>query len=370
MGHDNHREWDVIGRRPSGPQRPWVSPGRHVPPDQSPNRGQDHMSPHRTRLGGGGGTPRREPDVCVGMAVSKVPLAVALRPTDDRWRVSHDAPGMAILVERWRTIQPVRIVLEATGGLEVPVVGALAEAGLPVVVVNPRHARDVATATGRLAKTDPLEAQGLAHVAAAVRPTPRPLPEAQAQALSALLTRRRQLVQRLTAERRRLQSAPHRMRADIQAHLAWLERRLARTDADLAAGSRSRPLWCAQDAMLQRPPGVGPVLSRTLVADVPAWGLLHCTEIAALIGVAPCNDDSGTLRGTRVVWGGRAHVRAVLSMSTWSAVRHNPVLNAFYERLRAAGQAAKVALTASMHTRLTILNARIKHRTRWQAKPA
>jgi transposase len=183
-------------------------------------------------------------------------------------------------------------------------------------------------------------------------------------------TWRRQLVQRLTAERRRLQSAPHRIRADIQAHLAWLERRLARTDADLAAGSRSSPLWCAKDEMLQRPPGVGPVLSRTLVADVPELGLLHRTEIAALIGVAPCNDDSGTLRGTRVVWGGRAHVRAVLSMSTWSAVRHNPVLNAFYERLRAAGQAAKVALTASMRTRLTILNARIKHRTRWQAKPA
>ena len=311
-----------------------------------------------------------EPGVFVGIDVSKVQLDVALRPTDDHWPVSNDEPGSALLVERLRTIQPTLLVLEATGGREGPVAGALAEAGLPVVVVNPRHARDFAKATGRLAKTDPLEAQGLAHFAEAVRPTPRPLPDAQAHALSALLTRRRQLVQMLTAERRRLQSAPQRIRADIQAHIAWLERRLARTDADLAAGIRSSPLWCATDEILQSTPGVGPVLSRTLVAEVPELGLLNRKEIAALIGVAPLNYDSGTLRGKRVVWGGRAHVRAVLYMSTLSAVRHNPVLKAFYERLRAAGKAAKVALTASMRKLLTILNAMIKHRTRWQAKPA
>ena len=311
-----------------------------------------------------------EPDVFVGIDVSKVQLDVALRPSDDRWPVSNDEPGIATLVERVRTIQPALIVLEATGGLEVPVAGALAEAGLPVVVVNPRHARDVAKATGRLAKTDPLDAHGLAHVAAAVRPTPRPLPDAQAQAWSALLTRRRQLVQRLTAERRRLQSAPQRIRADIQAHIAWLERRLVRTDDDLAAGLRSSPLWRAKDEMLQSTPGVGPVLLRTLVADVPELGMLNRKEIAALIGVAPFNYDRGTLRGKRMVWGGRAHVRAVLYMSTLSAVRHNPVLKAFYERRRAAGKAAKVALTASMRKLLTILNAMIKHRTRWQAKPA
>jgi transposase len=311
-----------------------------------------------------------EPDVFVGIAVSKVQLDVALRPSADRWPVSHDEPGIAPVVERLRTIQPALIVLEATGGLEVPVAGALAEAGRPVVVVNPRHARDVATATGRLAKTDPLDAQGLAHVAEAVRPTPRPLPDAQAQALSALLTRRRQLVQRLTAERRRLQSAPQRIRADSQAHIAWLERRLVRTADDLAAGLRSSPLWRAPDEMLQSTPGVGPVLSRTLGADVPELGMLNRQEIAALIGVAPFNDDSGTLRGKRMVWGGRAHVRAVLYMRPLSAVRHNPVLKAFYERLRAAGKAAKVALTASMRTLLTILNAMIKPRTRWQAKTA
>src|SRR5919197_2866436 len=199
---------DVTGRRPSGRERPWVSPGRDVPPCQSPNRCQDRRSPYRTRPAGRGGTAMSAPQVFVGIDVSKAQLDVALRPTNDCWHVNHDAAGIAGLVERLRTVQPTLVVLEATGGLAVPVTGALADAGLPVVVVNPRHARDVATATGRLAKTDSLDARGLAPCAEAVRPTPRPLPEAQAQALSALLTRRRQLVQMLTAERRRLQTAP------------------------------------------------------------------------------------------------------------------------------------------------------------------
>jgi transposase len=307
-----------------------------------------------------------DPQVFVGIDVSKAQLDVALRPTDDGWHVNHDESGIAGLVERLRTVQPTLVVLEATGGLEVPVTGALAEAGLPVVVVNPRHARDFAQATGRLAKTDTLDARGLAHFAEAVRPTPRPLPEAQAQALSALLTRRRQVVQMLTAERRRLQTAPQQIRADIQAHITWLTRRLARTDDDVAAAISSSPLWRATDAILQSTPGVGPILSRTLVAEVPELGVLNRQEIAALIGVAPLNRDSGTWRGKRAVWGGRAHVRAVLSMSTLAAVRHNPVLKAFYERLRAVGKAPKVALTACMHKLLTILNAMLKHRTPWQ----
>jgi transposase len=228
-----------------------------------------------------------EPQVFVGIDVSKARLDVALRPTDDCWHVNNDESGIAGLVERLRTVQPTLIVLEATGGLEGPVTGALAEAGLPVVVVNPRHARDVAKATGRLAKTDTLEARGLAHVAEAVRPTPRPLPEAQAQALSALLTRRRQLVQRLTAERRRLQTAPRPIREDIQAHITWLTRRLARTDADVAAAIHASPLWRATDEILQSTPGIGPILSRTLVVEVPELGVLNRQEIAALIGVAP-----------------------------------------------------------------------------------
>lgn len=304
-----------------------------------------------------------EPQVCVGIDVCKAQLDVALRPTDACWHVNHDEAGIATLLERLQTVQPTLIVLEATGGLEVPVTGALAEAGLPVVVVHPRHARDVANATGRLAKTDTLDARGLAHFAEAVRPTPRPLPDAQAQALSALLTRRRPVGPRLTAERRRLQSAPQRIRADIQAHIAWLERRLARTDEDLAAAIRSSPLWRTTDEILQSMPGVGPVLSRTLVAEVPELGLVNRQEIAALIGVAPFNDDRGTLRGKRAVWGGRAHVRAVLYMSTLAAVRHNPVLKAFYERLRAIGKAPKVARTACLRKLLTMLNAMLKHRT-------
>jgi transposase len=311
-----------------------------------------------------------DPQVFVGIDVSKAQLDVALRPTDDRWHVSNEESGIAGLSERLQAVQPPLVVLEATGGLEVPVTGALADAGLPVVVVHPRHARAFAKATGRLAKTDPLDAQGLAHVAEAGRPTPRPLPEAQAQAWSALLTRPRQLVQMLTAERRRVQTAPQRIRADIQAHIAWLARRLARTDADLAAAIRSSPLWRTTDEMLPSTPGVGPILSRTLVAEVPELGAVNRQEIAALIGVAPFNRDSGPRRGKRAVWGGRAHVRAVLSMSTLAAVRHNPVLKAFYERLRAVGKAPKGALTACMRKLLTILNARLKHRTPWRENDA
>jgi transposase len=269
-----------------------------------------------------------------------------------------------------QAIQPALIVVEATGGLEVPMAGALAAAARPVVVGNPRHARDFANATGRLAKTETLEARGLAHFAAAVRPTPRPLPEAHAQELSALVTRRRQLVQRLTAERHCLQSAAPRIRVDIQAHIAWLERRLARSDDDLAAAIRASPLWRVKDEILQSTPGIGPVLSRTLVAEVPALGALNRQASAALVGVAPFTRDSGTWRGKRSIWGGRAHVRAVRYMSTLTAVRYHPVLQVFYERLRAAGKAAKVALTASMRKLLTILNAMIKHRTRWQEKTA
>jgi transposase len=370
MRHHNQREWDVTGRRPAGRARPWVRLGRHVPPDQRPHRGQDHRSPPRPRLGGGGGPPRSAPAGCVGLDGSQGPRDVARRPSADRWPVSHAAPGMTSLGERLRTMQPALIVREATGGLEVPGAGAVAAAGRPVVVGKPRPARDVAHATGRLAQTAPLEAQGLAHVAAAVRPRPRPRPDAPAHALSALLTRRRPLVPRRTAARRRLPSAPQRMGADIQAPIPGLARRWARPAADLAAAIRSSPLWRATDERWQRRPGVGPVLSRTWVAAVPAWGLLNRQASAARIGVAPCNGDRGTLRGKRVVWGGRAQVRAVLSRSTWSAVRHTPVLKAFYARLRAAGNAAKVALTARRRKLLTLLNAMITHPTCGHAQTA
>lgn len=307
-----------------------------------------------------------EGPVFVGIDVAKAHLDIALRPTAEGWRVANDDAGIGPFVARMQALQPTLIVLEATGGLEVPVTTALTAAGLPVVVVNPRQARDFAKATGRLAKTDALDAHGLAHVAEAVRPVPRPLPDAQTQALSAQLARRRQLLDMLIAEKNRLGSAPPTIQADIQAHIAWLERRLADLNDDLGQAIRASPVWRAQDDLLQSTPGVGPVLSHTLVADLPELGTLSRQQIAALVGVAPLNRDSGTLRGKRTVWGGRAQVRAVLYMSTLVAVRYNPVLHTFYERLRRAGKAPKVALTACMRKLLTILNAMVKHRTPWQ----
>lgn len=307
-----------------------------------------------------------EGPVFVGIDVAKAHLDIALRPTAEAWRVANDDAGIAPLVARLQDLQPALIVLEATGGLEVPVTAALTAAGLPVVVVNPRHARDFAKATGRLAKTDALDAHGLAHFAEAVRPAPRPVPNAQTQALSAQLARRRQLLDMLTAEKNRLGSAPRTIQADIQAHITWLERRLADLTDDLGKAIRASPVWREQDDLLQSTPGVGPVLSHTLVADLPELGTLSRQQIAALVGVAPLNRDSGTLRGQRTVWGGRAQVRAVLYMSTLVAVRYNPVLQTFYERLRRAGKAPKVALTACMRKLLTILNAMVKHRTPWQ----
>jgi transposase len=306
----------------------------------------------------------------VGIDGSKAQLDVARRPTDDCGPGNHDESAIAGLVERLRTGPPPLVVLEATGGWEVPVPGARAEAGLPVVVGHPRHARDGANATGRLAKTASLEARGRAPGAAAGRPTPRPLPEAQAHAWSAVLTRRRPWVPRLTAERRRLQTAPQPIQADIQAHITGVTRRLARTAAAVAAAIHSRPRWRATDEMLQSTPGVGPLLSRTLVAEVPELGGLTRQEIAALMGVAPLTGESATWRGKRAVWGGRAPVRAGRYRSTLAAVRHHPVLKAFDERLRAVGKAPKVALTAWMRKLLTLRNAMLKHRTPWHENDA
>lgn len=301
----------------------------------------------------------------VGIDVSKAQLDVAVRPSGETWTVAHDEVGLSALVARLRTLAPTLIVVEATGGLEVVLAGALATAALPVAVVNPRQVRDFARSTGTLAKTDRLDAQSLAHFAEALRPPPRPLPDAQAQELSALLQRRRQLVEMLTAEKNRLPLAARRVRPQLQAHITWLQHQITQFDDDLRALIRSSPLWRDKDDLLRSAPGVGPVLATTLVAALPELGTLTRQQIAALVGVAPLNRDSGTLRGRRTVWGGRAQVRTVLYMSTLVAVRHNPVLVAFYQRLRAAGKAPKVALTACMRKLLTILNAMLKHRTRW-----
>lgn len=308
------------------------------------------------------------PQVVVGIDVAKAQLDIALRPIGTRWTVSNDDAGIADLVTRLQGIGPQLIVLEATGGFQRAVVAALAAAALPVVVVNPRQARDFAKATGQRAKTDALDARALAHFAEAIRPTPRPVPDAQTEELRALLARRRQLIARRTAEHNRLGSAPRRLQADIEAHITWLDARLAALDDDLDTTLRASPVWREQEELLRSVPGIGPVCARTLVLDLPELGTLTRQRLAALVGVAPLHRDSGTMRGTRSVWGGRAHVRTTLYMSTLVAVRYNPVLKRFYERLCAAGKAKKVALTAWMRKLLTILNAMVKHHAPWQVQ--
>lgn len=306
--------------------------------------------------------------VFVGIDVSKDRLDLAFRPTGERWAVAHTERGIRTVCRRLRTPAPALIVLEATGGRELPLTGALVAAGLPVVVVNPRQVRDFAKATGRLAKTDAIDAAVLAQFAEVVRPPVRPLPDAATQALSALLLRRRQLIAMLAAEKNRLGTAPAPVRKGIRAHITWLQGRLADLDEELAHTIRESPLWREKDDLLQSTPGVGPVLARTLLASLPELGTLTRQQIAALVGVAPLNRDSGTFRGTRRVWGGRAPVRAALYMSTLVATRFNPVIRAFYQRLCAAGKAKKVALTACMRKLLTILNAMLKYQTPWTIK--
>ena len=306
--------------------------------------------------------------VFVGIDVAKAQLDIALRPTGERWTVTNDEPGIATLVTRLQEIAPQLIGLEATGGYQRAVVAALAAAALPIVVVDPRQVRDFAKATGQLAKTDGLDARAVAHFAEAVRPTPRPVPDAQTEELRALLARRRQLIAMRTAEHNRLEHAPHRLRADIEAHIAWLDQRVAALDNDLDTTLRASPVWRERETLYRSVPGIGPVCARTLMLDLPELGTLSRQRIAALVGVAPFNRDSGTLRGSRTTWGGRAHVRAVLYMSTLVAVRYNPVLKQFYERLRTAGKVAKVALTACMRKLLTILNAMATHQKPWHVQ--
>jgi transposase len=258
------------------------------------------------------------------------------------------------------------VVLEATGGYEVPITVALGIAGIPVAVVNPRQVRDFARSLGKLAKTDRLDAQVLAHFGAATRPEPRPLPDAQTQELQALVARRRQVLQMHAAELQRRQRALPVVRQRIDRVLAVLEQELRDLDGDLHDRLRQSPLWREQEDLLRGVPGVGPALTFSLLAGLPELGTLSSKQVAALVGVAPLNRDSGRWRGKRVVWGGRANVRAALYMPTVVAVRWNPVLRDFYQRLVAAGKPKKVALVACMRKLLVILNAMLKHRTPWQ----
>jgi transposase len=303
--------------------------------------------------------------IYVGIDVAKAQLDIAVRPSGEQWTMPHDDAGIARLVSQLQGFSPTLIVLEATGGLELPVTAALAEAGLPVAVVNPRQVRDFAKATGRLAKTDTLDAQVLARFAEAVQPTPRPVPDAQAQELTALLARRRQLIAMSVAERQRLGSALPAVRVGIETHIAWLDQELANVDSELRRTIQDSALWRVKDRLLRSVPGVGPVLATTLIAELPELGSLNRKEVAALVGVAPLNRDSGSLRGRRTIWGGRRRVRTALYMGTLVATRHNPLLRSFYERLCEGGKAKKVALTACMHKLLTILNAMVKHDAAW-----
>jgi transposase len=305
--------------------------------------------------------------VFVGIDVSKAQLDLAVRP-EGSLALPHDEAGIAQVVKHLQPLAPTLIVLEATGGLELPLTGALAAAGLPVVVVNPRQVRDFAKAAGKLAKTDTLDAHILARFAEVMRPVPRPLLDEQSMALAAILARRRQLIEMLTAEKNRLSGARKAVRQSLRAHIAWLEREIEQTDVQMAQAIQNSPVWREKDDLLRSVPGVGPVLTTTLLAELPELGALTRKQIAALVGVAPLNRDSGTLRGKRTVWGGRAHVRAMLYMGALVATRYNSVIKAFYHRLCASGKAKKVALTACMRKLVIILNAMVKHRTPWRVE--
>ena len=302
----------------------------------------------------------------IGVDVSKRQLDVAVRPSGEVFQVKNDEAGLAQLVQRLQAWQPRLVVMEATGGMEVLAAASLTQARLAVAVVNPRQVRDFAKATGKLAKTDAMDAAVIAHFAEAIRPQVRPLGDQQIRHLSEQVTRRQQLVEMLTAERNRLAAMHDATRQDIQSHIEWLQKRLQDLDADLEQTIRKTPMWVERVNLLQSVPGIGPVVSSLLLVKLPELGHLSHKAISALVGVAPLNRDSGTMRGKRTIWGGRARVRAALYMAALVATRYNPVIKAFYERLLCKGKLKKVALTACMHKLLTILNAVVKTGISWQ----
>lgn len=306
-------------------------------------------------------------EIFIGIDVSKAHLDIAVHAPASSWQVENSDTGIATLVTQLQAHQPTLIVLEATGGFELMLVAELAAAKLPVVVTNPRRVRNFARATGKLAKTDKLDAQMLAHFASALRPELRVLPTIQEEHLTALLTRRRQIVDMLTVEKNRLHTVRATMRTDIEEHLTWLREKLAKLDVEIDDFVHGSPLWSDKDALLQTAPGIGRVTASTLVAMLPELGQLNRQEIAALVGLAPVNRDSGKKRGKRRIFGGRGAVRSVLYMATLSAIKHNPTLRKFYEQLLARGKEKKVAITACMRKLLVLLNAMVRSNQPWQA---
>jgi transposase len=309
--------------------------------------------------------------VHVGIDVCKARLDVALLPRGEALSLTNDEEGIEALTQKLVEASATLVVLEATGGYERPLVAALAASQIAVAVLNPRQARDFAKATGRLAKTDKIDALVLARFAEAIRPTPKAPPEAEALEFQAILARRRQIIGMMVAEKNRLgASTSKKVRSRLEAHIRWLEKELARIDRDLEEVINQSPTFKENEALLRSVPGVGPVLSRTLLAELPELGSLSPRELSALVGVAPLNRDSGIFRGRRSVWGGRAKVREALYMGALIASRHNPHIKTFYERLVASGKPKKVALVACMRKLLTILNAVMRDRTPWRSPHA
>jgi transposase len=304
----------------------------------------------------------------LGIDVSKERLDVCSLPDGGTFSVANDRAGIDELLARLlEGVRPELVVLEATGKYERPAAVAVAAAGIAVAVVNPRQARDFAKAAGRLAKTDRIDAEVLARFAGAVGPRPSVLPDEEARVLQDILLRRRQLLEMMVAEKNRLQMASQAVARRIAAHVRWLEKELGRVDRELDEAVRESETWRANEELLRSVPGVGPVLARTLLAELPELGTLPRRRLCALVGVAPFNRDSGTFRGKRQVWGGRAPVRAALYMGALVATRHNPVIREFYERLLAAGKPKKVALVACMRKLLSILNAVMRDRVPWHS---
>jgi transposase len=302
----------------------------------------------------------------IGIDVSKAHLDVAIRPAGDTFRIANDPAGLAALVERLTPLAPTLVVVEATGGYELPAVAALQAAGIPVAAINPRQARDFAKGTGRLAKTDRIDAQALAHFAEAVRPEPRPAAPAERLALDALLTRRRQLLEMRVMEGHRLATGRDAVvRAGIERHIAWLDAEAAEAERQLSEAVQASPAWRERDELLRSIPGIGPVTSRTLLAALPELGTSDGGRLAALAGLAPLARDSGTRRGPRTIRGGRPEVRRVLYLAALSAARHAGPLKDFADRLRGRGKRAKVVLIAVARKLLTIANAVVRSGQRW-----
>jgi transposase len=306
--------------------------------------------------------------ISIGLDVSKATIVAAVHPTGERWTSEASTIAVDALVKRVAALSPQLIVVEATGGYERAVVAQCAAAGLPIAVVNPRQVRAFAQAVGRTAKTDTLDAALLAEFGARVQPAIRRIADPETQALAALVTRRRQWLEMIAMERGRLAQAPPTgpLTRDLRNHIRWMERRVSDVDDEIGSAIQASPIWRVQEDLLRSVPGIGPATARTLLAELPELGRLDRRAIAALVGVAPFNCDSGQHRGHRHIWGGRASVRQALYMAALVASRYNPVLATFYRRLVALGKPKKVALVATMRKLLTIVNALLKYQTPWQ----